>query len=209
MSYSQPGGYSDNSFQALRAVPYTVYGEGGMKRQLVFGAAMMLVSACGSGRPTTYEECLVDLGKQRPAAEAIVLCERAFPKPMVALDSTPFFSGEFHYPSTGAQCGLIAFSIDGTIVPGRTGFCGPDSRIECEGGSCRLVCRNVNSSDSALVRYLLPDPEGILVTTTPTASTGAMLHRKMSSCELEMTVDPSDRNYSRWRRRMGLDSTVR
>jgi hypothetical protein len=121
---------------------------------------VILMGAGCRGRPRTYEECLLDLGRTRSSAEAVALCLAAFPSETVPLSSTTTegavirtgpLVGTWFYRAD-PRCGSIAFlsQLDGfraELDPRTPGFCGSGSAIECDlERGCRLVCVRFNAS---------------------------------------------------------------
>ena len=151
------------------------------------------LSSCGPGDPETYGECLVDLGRTRTAEDAVTLCRQAFPE--------PFYSGDFFYgPRRGGQCATIGFDETGRVKALDSGFCGGESRIECDAGGCRFTCRSYDGSDSSIVRIAREIESGIELLVTDTSTSGRLLWRQRADCEvamdeIEVTVDSILRAY--------------
>jgi hypothetical protein len=139
---------------------------------------LLAIGACGDGRPKSYEDCLIDLGRSRSAQEARSLCRQAFPAREVA---PPFYVGAYHYLSTGQQCGEMQFYSSGHVTPGRPGFCGDRSRMECSGGECRFVCLNYAGTDTSAVFRAMQNDIGMMIVAT--GGTAHQMYRSLAACE--------------------------
>ena len=149
----------------------------GVMRPLV--PLLAVLFAC-EHKPRDYGECLLDLGRSRPADEAERLCKQAFPEPE---PKDPIFAGQWFYETTGNQCASISFDRSGRIIPEDAGFCGGMSRVECDGDDCRFTCSSYNTADSSVVfamedlslglaRFNLSDPNDL-----------RLLYKRLADCE--------------------------
>jgi hypothetical protein len=154
-------------------------------KNVFFGLLLLVpIGSCVDGQPQTYGECLVDLGRTGEVTETMVLCREAFPEPQ---PEPPFYAGEFFYRTNGQQCATIGFATSGEILGGRRGYCGGNSRIECDRGVCWFTCLNYGSSDSSVVSVASDAAQGIGLRPTETSTQfSAFLYRSRATCELDM-----------------------
>lgn len=143
-----------------------------------------MVLACGGGEePSTYEECLLDLGRSRTARETRSLCREAFPsqreEQRMAEGS---FSGTYYYTTTGPECGQISINRFGEVSGG---FCGTGSRIECGETICELACLRVTGHETAMLATVTPSGAHLLVTPYSAEVGAPTLYSTRSACELE------------------------
>lgn len=113
----------------------------------------------------SYEECLVEVGRQQSIEDARSLCREAFPA------EEPFYVGEFYYP-TAQGCAAISFGPTGRTRPPVSGFCGRGSAIDCgeNNSDCQLVCRDYNQMDSTRIFQVLEVSQGLLLSSSMGAS---------------------------------------
>jgi hypothetical protein len=150
----------------------------------------LLLIACGNDRPSNYAECLVELGRSRPAAEARQLCRSAFPEPQ---KEVPFYVGRFYYATTGKQCHSISIEPGGYLSSYESGYCGSGSRVECKAVKCWFTCANHNGSDSAVVTLVTKHTDGLNLHSAVDPSVGAgLLFGQRAQCELVQQQRPSE-----------------
>ena len=130
-------------------------------------------------RPSTYEECILDLGRSRTARETVELCETVFP---AGTEDVPFFAGEFFYRTIQDECDPIRFRSSGDLSRSHRGFCGTGSTIMCRSGECRLTCLRYGGSDSTVLRRVVGFPFGLALVREDESRSPKVLYRQEAAC---------------------------